>query len=83
MCLWWIIGLGNISIEAAVGDSDLASGTATLDPETNTLTFDIAIAGAYYYLDEAHTTVGYIEQTLEIIVSNVGTTEVTVPFTLA
>ena len=79
----YIIGLGNISIEAAVGDSDLASGTATLDPETNTLTFDIAIAGAYYYLDEAHTTVGYIEQTLEIIVSNVGTTEVTVPFTLA
>ena len=76
-------GLGNISPEAAVGDSDLASGTATLDPETNTLTFDIAIAGAYYYLDEEETTVGYIEQTLEIIVSNVGTTEVTVPFTIA
>ena len=79
----YIIGLGNISIEAAVGDSDLASGTATLDPETNTLTFDITIEGGYYYLDEEQTTVGYIEQTLEIIVSNVGTTEVTVPFTLA
>ena len=79
----YIIGLGNISPEAAVGDSDLASGTATLDPETNTLTFDITIEGGYYYLDEEQTTVGYIEQTLEIIVSNVNTTEVTVPFTLA
>lgn len=53
----------------------VSSAELVLDSEANTLTIDI-VAGAYVYLDDSQTSIGYQEIIVNAAITNIGTTVV-------
>lgn len=55
---------------------DSITATAVLDEEAGTLTFNVDLGGDWWYLDSSYTTIGWVEESFTLTISNVGTTTV-------
>lgn len=55
---------------------DSITATAVLDEEAGTLTFDVDLGEDWWYLDSSYTTIGWVEESFTLTISNVGTTTI-------